>query len=495
MDTQRQSPARQNSSPERELPPHVTQDAVVIVPGIMGSELRDTKTRKILWGLSGTRWLVSAWMRRQGLQKLHLTEEELAGATGRIEATQLLRHSTWTPYLRGQEPYTQLTDTVLDYVADPAAVCEFPYDWRLPVATNGKLLAQRAREHLTTWRNHPRHHQALAHRADQRPARLVFIAHSMGGLVTRCALDGTHHDDLAADTRTVITLGTPFYGAVKAAAILNSGRGAPVPLPHRKLQALCHTMPGLHDLLPLYRCLRTGDDVVRLDTGSVTALGGQADLARNSFDFHSRQQKVLLPGHRALAGTRQSTWQSLTLDSGMVSPHEDGARHNRDGSLIRDRSGRLVYYSVQGDGTVYRDSAAQGEHLSTAPVQHGDLARADTSLNTVIDILLEDEPQGPPLGEPGCGILTPDLVESGQTWHAIAEHTDSLQGLTCTVTDTQDDRTAKPARMAMRDGRPAAEITITDAGLYRVSLSTRDGHTVSQLVLVAEPGLDAAEAD
>jgi hypothetical protein len=495
MDNQRQRPAGQPDHPERELPLHVTQDAVVIVPGIMGSELRDRKTREILWGLSSARWLISAWTSRNGLKALHLTDEELTGSTGRIEATQLLQHSTWTPYLRGQEPYTRLRETITEYVADPAAIMEFPYDWRLPVATNGRLLAQAAREHLTTWRQHPRHHQATAHRADQRPARLVFIAHSMGGLVTRSALDGSHHDDLAADTRTVITLGTPFYGAVKAAVILNTGHGAPVPLPHRKLRALCQTMPGLHDLLPFYRCLRTDDDVLRLDTSTIKALGGNPDLATASLAFHQSQHNIPLPDHRTVAGTRQSTWQTLTLTDGQVTPHWDGAHQNNDGSLIRDRAGRLVYFSDQGDGTVYRDSATRSKHLSTVPIQHGDLARANSALDVVIDILLEDEPQGPPLGEPGCGILTPDLVEAGQTWHATAENVTTLQGLTCTVTDTENKNSTRPAPMAMRDGQPTAEITIDTPGLYRLSLHTRDSHTISQLVLVTEPGLDSAETE
>ncbi|MEU7428594.1 hypothetical protein [Streptomyces sp. NPDC040750] len=494
MDKQRQHSAHEQGCLNEQLPTHVTQDAVIIVPGIMGSELRDKKSGDVLWGLSGVRWLINAWTRPQGLKRLHLTEEELTGSTDRIEATQLLRHSAWTPYLRGQEPYTQLQEAVTGYVADPAAICEFAYDWRLPVATNGKLLAKRAREHLTAWRQHPKHHAAVQHRADQRPARLVFIAHSMGGLVTRSALDGSHHDDLAADTRTVITLGTPFYGSVKAAVILNTGRGAPVPLPHRKLQKLCHTMPGLYDLLPLYRCLRQDNDVTRIDAGLVKDLGGNPELARNSFDFHNSQHSVALPDHRSLVGTRQATWQSLTLTNGKVETHFDGARHNSDGSLIRDRAGRITYFSVQGDGTVYRDSAARSTHLSTVPIQHGDLARAEASLDAVIDILLEDEPQGPPLGEPGCGISTPDLVETGQTWQAVAEHVDSVHGLTCTITDTTDNQ-SRPVRVAMQDGYPAAMITSQVPGLYRVAFHTRDGHTVSQLVLVAEPGLEKEEVD
>ncbi|MFJ9041439.1 esterase/lipase family protein [Streptomyces sp. NPDC102406] len=494
MSPQRQAGTDRHASAEHEVSPHVTQDAVVIVPGIMGSELRSTATGDVLWGLSGARWLLRAWTRRDGLAALHLTEDELAGKTGRVRATQLLRHGTWTPYLRGQEPYTDLIDTVRDYVADPAAVLPFPYDWRLPVATNGRLLAARAREHLTAWRAHPAHRAAVEHRADRRPARLVFIAHSMGGLVTRSALDGTHSDDLAADTRTVITLGTPFYGSVKATVILNSGRGAPVPLPHARLRALCATMPGLHDLLPLYRCLRTEDDVRRLDVSDIAALGGHPELARDSLAFHARQQHVPLPDHRTVVGTRQPTWQSLSLSSGRVTAYEDGPQPNSDGSLIRDRDDRVRYFAVHGDGTVYRAAAALSGHVSTVPVQHGDLARADSALDAVADILLEDLPHGIPLGEPGCGLAVPDLAEAGVPWRATAENIDSAQGLTCTLTDTETG-VERPVPVRMEDGRPTATITARTPGLYRVELHTYDRYTISQLVLVTEPGVPVAEAD
>ncbi|MFJ9818719.1 hypothetical protein ACIRU3_26385 [Streptomyces sp. NPDC101151] len=64
----------------------------------------------------------------------------------------------------------------------------FPYDWRLPVSINGQRLAQEARAHLQRWLAHPGHAAARQQAVDQVPARLVFIAHSMGGLVTYAAL-------------------------------------------------------------------------------------------------------------------------------------------------------------------------------------------------------------------------------------------------------------------------------------------------------------------
>ncbi|MEV0982116.1 hypothetical protein [Streptomyces sp. NPDC049915] len=113
----------------------MTQDAVVVVPGIMGSELRDAKTGDLLWGMS-VRLLERAWRRGDGLDHLQATPEEMEGDGGRVRATRLLSVPAWAPFLQGAEPYSSLLRTVTGAVAAPEAVLAFPYDWRLPVERN-----------------------------------------------------------------------------------------------------------------------------------------------------------------------------------------------------------------------------------------------------------------------------------------------------------------------------------------------------------------------
>ncbi|MFB7706349.1 lipase/acyltransferase domain-containing protein [Streptomyces niveus] len=463
----------------------ITQDAVVIVPGIMGSELYDTVTGKTVWGLSGVSWLLKAWTRPGGLDALRLTPDELEGKTGRIKATQLMRHSSWTPYLQGFEPYTNLISTVHDCVADPAAVLEFAYDWRLPVGVNARALAVAAHRHLTAWREHPAHDDARRLRVDERPARLVFVAHSMGGLVTRAALDPAHDSQLADDTRAVLTLGTPFYGAVKATAILNTGRGAPVPLPHRQLRSISATMPGLHDLLPQYACLIDGSEMRGLTPGDVAAIGGSAELAQATADFYRGLDQVILPGHRAVAGTNQATLQSLSIRDGVVSAHQHGARQHSNGEYIRDRHGALRFYDVKGDGTVHKESAAVGAAVTPLPLQHGAVAADSVALRAVAEMLRDDEHLGPPQGAPGCGLDVPDLVKAGTPWAITLSGVESLAGLKCEITDTGG-RALTPPRLGWGDGHIRARTTVTEPGLYRVTVRTMDGYRVSQLVLAVE---------
>src|SRR5260370_35493225 len=90
------------------------------------------------------------------------------------------------------------------------------------------------------------------HSMGSKDASVVLVAHSMGGLVARC-FTGTMGG--ASAVRQTVTLGTPFFGAVKAAYLLNPGRGAPAWLPRARLRELALPLPAVHDPLPSYRCV------------------------------------------------------------------------------------------------------------------------------------------------------------------------------------------------------------------------------------------------
>src|SRR5712691_7249259 len=108
------------------------RDAVVVVPGIMGSELIDETSGRLLWGLADPRWYVSAWTSGASLDALRLTEDERAGRYGRVRATRLLRFPAFAPLLAGFEPYSRLLKAIRAVAPHPDAVAEFAYDWRLP---------------------------------------------------------------------------------------------------------------------------------------------------------------------------------------------------------------------------------------------------------------------------------------------------------------------------------------------------------------------------
>ena len=290
----------------------VCRDAVIVIPGIMGSELVDAETGDVLWGLSPRSYL-RFWTSRGGLERLQVTDQEREGKTGRVRAKGLLRFPVASPIFGGFEPYTRLVAAIRHSLAHSGALCEFAYDWRLPVAFNAARLGDAVEAHLRRWR---------MHRMGSKDASVVLVAHSMGGLVARC-FTGTMGG--ASPVRQTVTLGTPFFGAVKAAYLLNAGRGAPVPLPRARLRELALTLPGVHDLLPSYRCV---DDAGGrpLTPADVTDLGGDGELAEASFAMQRTLAKLGTDGLRTVVGVEQPTMQSMRLVAGVVV--------QRDGRLL-----------------------------------------------------------------------------------------------------------------------------------------------------------------
>lgn len=445
----------------------VTPDAVVVVPGIMGSELVDAATGSVLWGLRRLRWYVRAWCSGDGLGLLRLTGDELDGHVGRVKARGLLKFPAFAPWLSGFEPYTALVTGLHKVVHDPRAVLEFGYDWRLAVPYNARLLAEAAVRHLEAWRR-------WSGRTD---AKLVLVAHSMGGLLCQ---ELTKISGAADDVRAVVTLGTPFDGAAKAAIILNSGRGAP--LPRGRLRELAAGLPGVHDLLPRYRCVDEGNTVRRLTPADVARFGGSAELARAAFE----RVPVQLPGHRALIGVEQPTISSLKLVDGVVREQFHTFQVNPDGALRRAPDSSLSRVTGSGDGTVPRNSALPA-FVSATPVaqQHGTLARTSEAISFVRDILLNAETDlGPRLGAGDIGLSVPDVVEPEEEWIARIDGADPHE-VRCVVTDADTGAVVDRPPAHRRDGMVVAAVTLPSPGIYRIEVAG-GGSPVGQLVMARE---------
>jgi len=247
------------------------------------------------------------------------------------------------------------------------------------------------------------------------------------------------------------------------------------------LRALAASLPGVHDLLPTYRCLDEGASARRLTVSDVVTLGGDADLANLSADLHQRLDGVALVGHRAVVGAFQPTPQSLTLTDGVVREMYQTCEGPPDSPVRVDR---------YGDGTVYRDAASLDQRSTTyLAQQHGPLARTDPVLDLVTAILTEQNQWGPPMGAGDLGLGLPDLVEAGQEWAAAVSGVARVQDATCVVEDAATGtRIARPG-LQWRDGAMAVLVTLPRPGLYRIVLAGGGGGApVSQLVLAVDPG-------
>lgn len=473
-----------------------SHDLVVIVPGIMGSRLTDAATGTVLWGFDDLSWYVRAWTTGSGLAALHLTDDERDGSYGRVHAAGLLRLPAFARGLGGTVPYQRLVKAVEGCVYHPQAqVVEFPYDWRLPVAHNAKLLAERIVPALAAWRADPRHEQARRHHPRGREARIVIVAHSMGGLLARYL---TLIPGATDDVRTTITLGTPFYGSVKAAMMINTGRGAPVPLPARRplrqawqsqadqgVRRLAGALPGLHDLLPVYRCLNNGPDSRRPTHADVVGLGADPGLAADAARLHEQLDNRPLPGHRCLVGTAQPTPQSFTVTAGVVTA---------DNRLLVDQNDGVRWDDAGGDGTVYRGAAtlaSAGRAHHYLPQQHGALACTDEATAYVRDIITEQDPDllGPPMAAGDLGVDVPDLVLPNEEFTATITGISRPRQATCRVLDAAGGRQLDLAPIEARDGNLCAVITVPKPGMYRLEISGSGYSPVERLLLAVDPNL------
>ncbi len=492
---------------ERLVPPVFddrTRDACVVAPGIMGSVLQDAAGRTV-WGV-GLSMLMGALTGEENLfSALRATAQEQAADAdtarseplGRIRATGLLAKPQWLPVLQGLDPYTEVVRTLRKATLASEAVAQFPYDWRLAVSYNGALLARVARAHLERWRELTASVPEWR-AAGERSPRLVFVAHSMGGLVVRAALE--QNPELAADTRAVVTVGTPFLGSAKAVSALNlvhaqTGPGRLM----RNVQAMAASLPAVHDLLPGYRCLDLGADVERLAPGDVVRFGGDANLAARSLEQHARYRLsgFAMPGHRAVVGEAQVTTQTLEERAGIAV----GLRHafdvEEDGTLVRDpATGIPARRDASGDGTVHIPSARAGtEAVTYVYGQHGTLMRHDEVMRQIRRIVLERPPSiylGGDGSGTGPGLETPEL--GGRFGAPLALRVtglESLSGVRLEVHSATTGRAGHPLDLRWdpdhTDGAASAEFFADAPDLYRVVLDTGRHTPISQLVLVTPP--------
>jgi pimeloyl-ACP methyl ester carboxylesterase len=335
---------------------------VVLLPGITGSVLQ--KDGRDVWTISGQ----AAWsaLRTLGrsLEELRLEGDDPGG----ILATRVMPDAHVVPGLvkiDGYSAVAQMIRETFDVVpgsvheAQPANFIEFPYDWRLDNRVSAKHLQALVQDRLKRWREH-------SHNPN---ARVIFVAHSMGGLVARYYLEVLEG---WRECRALVTFGTPYRGSLKALDFLVHG--------YKKLfvdlTEVMRTFPSMYQLLPIYRSLRVRDEYVRV--AETEAMPGIDPVrARDGLAFHReieakvaehlRDADYLERGYalQPVVGTRQPTLQSAVLEDGRVTV--DRTLPDWMDALLGD-----------GDGTVPRASAIPIElsdayRDSFAPERHGSL--------------------------------------------------------------------------------------------------------------------------
>lgn len=366
---------------------------LVLVPGILGSSLR--RDGEVVWGLSAD---LRAPIRVPGL--LAAGYDALCDPHHDDGVCPDGLMSVPVPYLsRVLGPYAALRRELRTrFELDDLNYLEFPYDWRRPVAVNSARLARTVRARLG----------ALAEHVDG--PRAVIVAHSMGGLVATHYL--RHHDD-AGDCHRIITVGTPFRGSVKALDYLVNGpKFGPARL--RRLAEALREVPGVYDLLPMYRTVadrrdgRTGEarrpadllDGLDLDAGRVRAA---REFLTDLNSPHERS-RIVSP----LVGHGQRTLQQATLRAG------GRLKCSTDADLLP-----AGYSARDGDGTVpvvsARPGARGGVVVGYGNDSHNGLVDGAVSAERIALMLtdvLDDLDEEDPALAPG-GVLAPHGHDPG----------------------------------------------------------------------------------
>jgi hypothetical protein len=208
-----------------------------------------------------------------------------------------------------------------------------------------------------------------------------------------------------------VTLGTPFGGSLNAMRVLSAGDYMPFGLFAHALRDAARTMPGVYELVAVYRCVASeGPEALRAITPSdIAGIGAYRERAKAAFAVHRRLSHAVAALGDArtrvvpLVGVQQPTAQSIRFVRGemVLDEHVSGS-------------------DERGDGTVYRYAAApRGFEPMPLPQGHGALAKAPEAL-TFVEAKLTDRDLGEVQAPRGFGMRVPPAVHAGEgsrsTW-------------------------------------------------------------------------------
>lgn len=255
------------------------RNPVIVIPGILGSRLKDSETDTTVWGAfvfgaadpqnaEGAR-LISLPMDegrpladlRDGVQPdgvMDSIKVQILGIPIELQAYAAIMSTLGAGGYRDQS--FGIAGAV-DYGSDHYTCFQYAFDWRRSSAENAAVLFRFIEE------QHEKVQAEYRERFGIEDAKVKFdiVAHSMGGLVTRYMLrygdqplpqDGTLPELTWAGAKyvsRVVLVGTPNAGSADALVDLVEGRDIGRPFLPFYQPALMGTFPAVYELLPRAR--------------------------------------------------------------------------------------------------------------------------------------------------------------------------------------------------------------------------------------------------
>ena len=434
-------------------------DIVVLIPGISGSVLE--RNGKEVWGTSAGAGFRGLFSRGDSIQDLRLEEDppDADDLGDGVEATKLVRDVHIIPGLWKIDGYTKVARRLQQRLklVPGETYFELPYDWR----RDNRVAARKLKLELEVW---------LGRRRQTHPdAKVVLVAHSMGGLISRYFIEVLGG---AADTRALVTLGTPYRGSLNALDSLVNGVQK---LRLLDLTELTRSFTSIYQLLPIYPCYAESDGSALIRLKEADELPG-IDVARvGAADEFHREIERAVTANQGAAGEHVERY-SIKPVVGIDQPTNQSARRagNRV-ELLRTRDGE----DESGDGTVPRISATPieaGENQAGhAATRHASLQNAQAVLVHVQGILTQPRDLGSvkALGAPTTLSLdVDDLFLSDEPVRFAVRASAPGEALEAVVTNTETaaaERTVQlpPTDEDWRD----AELPPLEPGTYRLTVT------------------------
>jgi len=481
------------------VPKTKMKDMVVLLPGIMGSVLE--KDGKPVWDTRIQALLTAVKSLRDGspLEHLKLAGDDLKGGDigDGIIATRLMpKVIVPIPKLPKSGGYSVILDKIaeeFDNVLpaskhETANLFEFPYDWRRDNRVSAHLLEKFVGERLKRWR------ESSKGAAD---AKVILIAHSMGGLVARYYLEVLGGWQ---DCKALITFGTPHRGAPSALEMLVNGK---MKLGFTfDLTEVISSFTSIYQLLPIYEMVHVNGDWKRV--AEINIPGIDRKRAEDALAFHrtieeeqkiNSEEKLYQGKYQTMPffGIQQSTFQSADLSNGTLTLS----------SKLPPAIERIVGKNY-GDGTVPHFSAVPIE-FEKPPTQnslsqtHGFLQSHPKSLDDLCEFIatlegqnwsaIRDPETNKDEEEPLAISLSnlDDVYTADEPVELIARLTKSNvehKGFKAIITPIQEDGSVKESleiKYAFHQQNEHWVLTIPklEPGLYQVEVRT--GKTIRKL--------------
>ena len=350
-------------------------DLVVVLPGILGSTLR--RDGRLVWAPSAGSALRAIATLGASLRRLELPvgigdEDPYDG----VEPAALMPDlhvlpGIWTA-IKGYDKLLARLRRLGYRESGPGVpagnLLPVAYDWRLSCRYNAQRLGTIIEPALQRWRD-----QGGAY-AD---AQVVFVCHSMGGLIARWYIEKCGGTEI---TRKLITLGTPYRGAARALGQLVNGAHPGLGPLRIDLTGFARSMPSLHQLLPEYACLQHGGDLAKTTALALPEL--DTAMVADAMRFHT-----------SLRDAEASRPQSLTATHAIVGTTQPTATTARLAGGRVELLGTYQDQDLAGDATVPIVAACRADVpmdsniLRRVPDKHGNLHRNPAALDEMEGIL------------------------------------------------------------------------------------------------------------